>query len=439
MPWEYYERMRSTLLPLFTYSIARVLLACGAYSPYALTFILRLIIGIAYWFVTCRLCLFLLPKLKTEIAKKAFVLLSVLLWYVPYISVRFTPENVAGLMFLWGFYLIMRSKEKASSPMISYLLAGLLFGIAFFIRIQMAFAIAGFLAWLLFVNKTPIKYFLVLGLVAGAAIGINIIIDHWYYHAWVLSPVNYFVANIIKHKSAEFGVDPWWFYFSEFVMKGMPPISIILLVFFFAGFIKNLRNPLVWSILAFLLIHFAIGHKELRFLFSMAFAFTYVVALGLDYLLTQPVYQKIHKYVYALMLIVGIPMLIYRSIIPACITINYMKYLYYNAEEKNTPALYNPADYENAFYHLDVGFYTNGNLIPVLADSASKIKTYLEVNRPKTAFYIGRNSRSYFDTIKGYTIDMAYTVYPDWIMKHDFNNWEERSNIWRIFKFTRVN
>ena len=105
--------------------------------------------------------------------------------------------------------------------------------------------------------------------------------------------------------------------------------------------------------------------------------------------------------------------------------------------EKNTPTLYNPADYENAFYHLDVGFYTNGNLIPVLADSSTKIKTYLETNHPKTAFYIGRNSRNYFDTINGYTIDMAYTVYPDWIMQYDFNNWEERSNIWRIFRFTR--
>lgn len=439
MPWEFRERMRSTILPLITYGIARGLLWAGIYNPYTLTFILRLIIGFAYWFVVCRLCLFLLPKLKTALGQKLFVLMSLLIWYVPYIAVRFTPENISGLLLLWGFYSIMSAQEENKVSFKSYLLAGLLFGIAVFIRIQISFAIAGFVAWLLFINKTKLKYLFALAVAAIVAIGLNVIIDHWFYHVWTFSPVNYFTANIIQHKSDLFGVEPWWFYFLDFTFMGIPPLSIILLVIFIAGLIKNRRDPLVWTIVPFLIVHFAIGHKEIRFLYSVAFIFTYIAALGFEYFNTKPFYQRIHKYVYATAIIVCIPLLIYRLYVPACTTMSYFKYLYYNAPKENTPVFCLTNDFSNGFYHLDKGFYMRGNLTPVFADSASQVEKYLEAKSPPTAFFIGNGNYNNFKGITGYKIDMVYTYYPDWIQAFNFNNWVERSSVWKIYRFTRIN
>lgn len=437
LPWEFHDRMRSTLLVLLVYGLAKVLAFFNLYNPFTLTFLLRLITGIVSWYVTSKVCLLLLPKLKTETAKKIFVLMAMLMWYVPYLSVRYTPENISGILLLLAFYGITKSEQNNKNVLLNYALAGLLLGISFFIRIQISFALAGFFAWLLFINKTRGKYIVAMLLPAIAAIGLNIVADHWFYGEWALTPVNYFVANIIEHKAAQFGTEPWWFYFFDFLNTALPPLSIILLLFFFAGIVKNMKDPFVWAIIPFILVHFAIAHKELRFLFPVSFMFFFIAGLGVDFLITKPWYQKAHKYVYAVLLIIAIPMLGYRTFNTATTTVNYYRYFYYNANEKGTPVFYNPKDYENHLYHLDYGFYMNGNLVPFGVDSAAQISRYIDTNHPLHFYFFGKKYDDYFANVKGYSYQMVYCIFPDWILKNNLNNWQSRSSIWRVYYFTR--
>ena len=163
-------------------------------------------------------------------------------------TVRFTVENFSGILLLYGVYSILRIKKNRK-----YLLAihscGIFVWHCFLHTHANEFCYSGFIAWLIFINKTKWKYIIVLGFSALLAIGFNILIDRWFYGEWLLTPYNYYYANIVKHMAADFGTAPWWFYFSDLLLKAIPPLSLFLLIAFFVGAYKNLRDPFSWIII----------------------------------------------------------------------------------------------------------------------------------------------------------------------------------------------
>jgi GPI mannosyltransferase 3 len=436
--WEYQQKARASLLPGIAYLVGEVMNWCNLYNPFTLAFLLRLFTAIAGWFITSKMCLLLLPKLKNPVSERLLILMSFFLWFMPYLAVRFTPENVSGIILLYALYLILSIDEKTTAIYARYMAAGLFFGIAFFIRFQVAFAIGGFVAWSILINKTNWKYIMLLAISILMAIGINILIDHWFYRAWTFTPFNYYYANIIQHKAASFGVNPWWYYFYAFFIAAAPPISVILLILFFVGTFKNLKDSLLWVIIPFIVPHFFIGHKELRFLFPVTFIFTYCSALGLDYFLAKRSYRLIFKYVYPISLIICIPLLIYRTLIPAQVPINYCKFLYTNTPAKGNTLFVLNSDYDMTIYGLFSGIYKPPALKIIKMDSLKQISNYLNTTGIKSALFINKESTTFHDTVAGYRTTMVYCFFPSWVLKFDVNNWEERSSIWKIYQFTKI-
>jgi GPI mannosyltransferase 3 len=320
LPWEFFMKVRAALLPVIAFVFATILNLVGLYNQITLAFVLRLFAGITAWFITCRFCLLLLSKFKTQGGKVVLIVMSLFLWFMPFLMVRFTVENVSGIVFLYGLYPILIINKQTANIFQRYLIAGLWFGITLFIRVQMVFAIAGFVAWLIFIRKTKWKNIVAIGISIVAAIGLNVLIDRWFYGSWVFTPYNYYYANVVKHVAADFGVRPFWFYFSEFITKGFPVISVLLLLLFIIGAFKNPKTPLLWIFIPFFLAHCLVEHKELRFLFPMTFIFIYIASQGFDYLLTIKTYQKFHKYVFIILILLCVPLLAYRTFIPAPIS-----------------------------------------------------------------------------------------------------------------------
>lgn len=436
--WEYQQKIRSSLLPDMAYVIARCLYWWGVYSPFLLAFIVRLFAGIASWFIACKFCLLLSPRLKTPAGEKLLVIMSMFLWFIPYINVRFTSENISAIALLSGIYFIMRSEIKNTKNYSVFIIAGLFLGMSYFIRSQMIFAIAGLLAWLVFIKKTEWKYLLVLSFSVIVAIGINILADYWFYGSWTFTPYNYYYANIIQHKSADFGINPWWFYFADFVIRAVPPISLLLLFMFFTGMFNNLKDLMVWVFVPFFIFHCIMGHKEMRFLFPVAFVFIYITSLGFDYFLAKNYYQKMHKYIYALVLIIFIPLLVFRTLVPAHASVNYFKYLYNYSTIKDPPFfILRNDDYYN-IYGLNSGFYKTPSLKTIPLDSLGQMNGYLQANKPRTALLLCRQNIPEGESVQGYKTKMVYCYFPSWILKFDFNNWEERTQIWRVYEFDKV-
>lgn len=436
-PWEVKWRLRSTLMPYLFYWLSRFLEFIGLYSPFFIAFVFRLFSGIAAWFITCRMCLLLIPQIKTQTGQRLLIIMSMLLWFVPFLSVRFSAENMSGLAFLYGAYLILRVQEGKTSNTSVYFFAGLLFGLSCFIRIQLSFAVAGFLLWFIKDKKIEWKHLGIMFLAVLIAVGLNSIIDSLFYGTPTFTPFNYFYVNIVQHKAQTYGISPWYFYITEYIVEAAPPLSVLFLIMFITGVYVCRNNPLVWAIVPFIIMHFFIGHKEYRFLFPLASVFVFVCAFGLDQWLQNEKYKKIHKYIYRAVVIINIPFLIYRTFIPAEATVNYSKYIYYNVKG-NPPVLFILSDIPDyTMLSANASFYKNPDIDLIYIKKTEDLADYIRGNNLKTAYYLDRTKVGTNYEIVGYKKEMVYSIYPDWLLKYNLNNWKARTQIWMIYKFTK--
>lgn len=398
LPWEFHAQLRATILPTIAFIFGKMMDFLGCYNPFILAFLLRLCTGIASWYVYSKFCLLLLPKFNTEKGKQLFIISCMFLWFIPYLSVRFTPENISGLLMLSGMYSIFCLDRNALS-LSKIMLSGIFFGASFFIRPQMAAAIAGFVFWLIVIDKMPFKKLAGLILTILIPLLLFTCVDAWFYGEWTCTPYNYFHANIVQHKAAEFGIKSWWYYFYQLIAKSAPPMSILLFAMFLVGVYKNPKDAFVFTILPFVFLHLLIGHKELRFLFPVMYLYIYLFSLGFDYVISNKGFFNIHNW-YEKILILCIPLLIARSFLPSGGGIEHYRYLYDKIPSKNT-----------VFFHLEdalaFNFYNKQYIKTIFIKDVQQLKNYLQAERPQNAFFI---SEELFDLkVDRYEIKKLYS------------------------------
>ena len=180
---------------------------------------------------------------------------------------------------------------------------------------------------MIFIQKVKLNKLLIFIFVGIIAILINILIDRWFYGDFVFTPWSYFAINLIESKAAEFGVFPWWFYIPMALYYIFPPISIILVVYFFKGIKFDKNNILLWIFIPFFIGHSIIGHKEIRFLFPIIFPFLYYAGLGIDRAILKGKNLKWRKFIFYLVFILNIPLLAFRMFYPAQESIKYYNFL----------------------------------------------------------------------------------------------------------------
>ena len=206
LPWEYSCKMRPAVQPLVVYSVYKTVAAVGITNPFTIAFIIRLLSALLTFCSIHMVIRWCAPKINDRTMLYGFLLLSFFLWFIPYNSVRFSSETVAGRIFLIGVaWFFLRKNLRARD----YLVTGLILGIAFITRYQVAFMVIGFAAWLAVIRKAGLRNLLLFCAGILAAAGLGVLIDRWYYDEWVLTSWNYFQQNILFHKAADFGISPW--------------------------------------------------------------------------------------------------------------------------------------------------------------------------------------------------------------------------------------
>jgi len=434
LPWEFPSRIRPAVQPFIAYCFAQPLNTIGLYDPFVLAFLLRLMMAVLSWWAMCRLILMLLPDFNTQRGKNLFVLCSFFIWFVPYVSVRFSAENFAAVLFCFALSLLLQIDKNTSGRHIGkLLLAGILLGFAWFSRVQLGFAYIGLLAWILFIRKWPFRTWFLLGLSTAVAIGLNVVIDYWLYAEWVFTPYNYFDVNILHDKAASFGETPFWGYFNLFIMNGVPPLSIVLLLLYFRG---TWKQPLhLFSILCitFFLGHFLIGHKEMRFLYPLMFPFIYLVAVGIESLIEKVPGKKVYNIGFKILVFMNIGLLLYKAFTPAQETVSYYKFMYKKAKENKVTLLcIGESPYTQVT--LPVNFYKHKNLEIQVVDAPENLPAAIDniQNDRQTYLY---NPRMIDMSILGdHSAERVYSSLPDWLLKFNFNNWQERTRIGTIYK-----
>ncbi len=433
LPWEFQNQCRSALQPLLAYCIWQPLVWAHCFSPVTAIFLLRLCIGIAMWFTACHVVLRLLPAFETQRGKTVFVMAAMLLWYVPYMSVRFSSENLAALLFLCVFLLLPDTGGGQNQKILRYLGAGVLCGLMLFIRLQMVFALGGAAIWLIAVARAKWADFMAIVTGTLLGIGLAVLADYWFYGMWVISPYNYYHVNMVRNMAAKWGTDPWWNYFNLFFQSAVPPISLVLMVLFCIGVRQRWKHVFGFAVTAFLLGHFLIAHKEMRFLFPMALPFLFFAATGAEWVYTRYAqHARPLTWTWKTLVVVNAVVLVYRVFAPAQEVISYYNFVCrYAGGEKVTVVYFSHCPY--LLNDVRVHFYQPSNVEVRHIHNHAELAALVDSPTAGKVLYISPGIKLGHKPA-GFHLEKLYCLFPDLVLKFNVGNWQERSHIYTVYR-----
>lgn len=271
IPWELRSEIRPSIQPLITMAILHLTELCGITNPFRQTLIMRFamaaITTYAIWRFTSGTMATVSPKNRT-----LYTILSYTLWFIPYLSARYSSETMAAAFLLFGLaiiYDIITNKKQLSHN--KTFTIGVLLCLAFEFRYQMAFAIAGIVIWLIFVARIRFGYLKTFALGFTVTLMLCTLCDMAFYGHFTFAPWNYFRENIINGVASSFGTAPWYGYFTMVYESAAPFIGIVILLSAAHAVLSKPKSLVVWVMVCFVAGHMAVAHKELRFLFPLAF------------------------------------------------------------------------------------------------------------------------------------------------------------------------
>jgi phosphatidylinositol glycan class B len=208
-----------------------------------------------------------------------------LLCFLPYLAVRTSAESLASSCFVLGLSILALAaqarEEPAQIPPAALAVVGFLFGLAFEFRYGVGIMVATSVAWSLAVLRLPFRR--VAWLLGGLALALGLAagVDRWGYGAWVFPPYHFFVENLVKGRAAQqFGSQPWYGYLLLPLETPIAPIVLVLMAASFLSWLRYPLHPLTWASAPYFLVHSALSHKELRFLFPIAVLTPVLFVLG---------------------------------------------------------------------------------------------------------------------------------------------------------------
>ena len=277
LPWEFGERMRPATQPAIAYALHRVVGLFGEVNPYYFAFLLRLISAAGFVLLAVKVFERYARKMPTERLLGWLALGLLFNWCSVYSGIRFSGENWAGMAFAFGLLLYpaaVPERKDTFTPVraggkFACFAAGLLFGLAFLFRYQVAIMVVGFGAWLLFVAREQWQRVGLVVLGGLVALAFGTLLDRWFYGEWVIAPWHYLRSNLIEGKAATFGSAPWWDYFRMVFERGVPPLGLLYIAAPLWFAYRFRRDPLTWMMAPFLLVHFLLSRKDARFLFPL--------------------------------------------------------------------------------------------------------------------------------------------------------------------------
>jgi len=429
LPWEFSAQIRPGLQPLLAAGAIRALQQLGVENPFLQVWFLRLSIGLLF-LLTVWHGSRLLETRQPGVGKWLWII-TAFTWFVPYLAVRFSAENLSGICLAWGLMLLTAQAGLTKQKFFRdagwrWAVAGLCFGAAFCFRYQTGFALAGVGAWLLSQKKYHFSgWFLLLtgGLIAVA---IGALADRWLYGTWVLTPYHYFHANIVENKAAQWGTAPWYFYFVETTLSMVPPLSLLLLAAAGRGFWVLRRSVVAWAFVPFVIAHVATAHKELRFLFPMLLPFIVFAAVGIQQYQLPSGRRLGLRLLAGFLLALNFILLAVTCLKPAQECIPCFRFIWeYHQKKPGSLAAVQKHPYE--VVGLKMNFYCSKNTKPLIINQ-------LEAIPPHEPVLLLHDHLQLSPTAATAPLHRVFAVFPDWLLRYNINDWHSRSRIWSVWE-----
>lgn len=333
LPWEFHEKIRPWFQPYVALNTIRALSTLGIDSPFVAALVLRLLSACLAWLAMLQLFRCCEGWFQDENLRRRAIAIGCWLWYLPYLAVRFSSEGWSASLFLLGFTTLVLAVHRTTLSPMRFALAGLALGLSFECRFQSAILILGALAWFVKWGKPRAMVLVLLGSGACFAFGLGRVFDCLGYDEWAFTPWNYFRVNLLEGKMAQLGTSPWWKYVTDFLVMGIPPLSLVLLFGLLAAWIRKPRLSLTWVTLPFVLVHLLLSHKELRFLFPIAVLVPFAGLLALQSMPKARAWIETRggKSVWIFLVSLNALALVGRSVFPPRQEIDLLRAIYRNA------------------------------------------------------------------------------------------------------------
>jgi len=422
LPWEHKAMMRPWFQVYAYKVIYHIFHQLGLTSPFSFLFIFRLLGSMLGFYSLYRMIPVLKRWFRDEYLTIAFSILS-LSWFVPYIHARTSSESF-GISFLFlGISYFLKEKPCLKSS----LLAGVFFGISYLCKVQMAFCVAFIWFWELSLGARNKK------LLIASAVGVicsllwGIYLDFLGYGSWSFGLLNNYQSNFAGGIFERVKHYPWYWYFRWCLLRGIPPISLVILLATVLGWKKFWKHPLTWLTLPLFIFHSLLGHKELRYIFPTIMLSVLYIPLWMQekkwtigFLFQKGWIRRTLKFTISL----NILFLIISSFRPANPAPKFYRYIWDN----NISEFY--AFDENPFrmLGLKMNWYKKSDLNVLV------IKNNKELKDIGDYYVFLKSGKQLFDWQKKKNCKLKFLSYPLWAIKNlNVGNWVARSRVWSLF------
>lgn len=327
LPIEYSRMIRPWLQPCLYGVILRGMELLGIRDPFLWAGACRAFSSLVGLLSSLGLLLCAWQFIPSRVGRRVAAVATALLWYLPAFHARHSSENLGGSVFFLGLSLILLLREPERIPRGVAFWGGLLLGLGFELRYQVGFMVLGAGLWFALIARA--RVFRELVPMAGGvclAVALGTCLDRWGYGQWTFAPWNYVNFNLVQNHVADTDTNPLWDFFRRAATETWPPLGILALAAFVVAWVRHPKNLLTWSMVPLFLVHHAIGHKELRFLFPLAHAGPLMLALALERRAPWPGWARVFGW--GLAGIDGMA-LFFQSLLPAWMPIRLYSFLYH--------------------------------------------------------------------------------------------------------------
>lgn len=422
MPWEFHEKMRPTIQPWIAYYTHRMLAGFGNNNPLVVAMALRLLSGILALF-TIRILYQSLKKHFEDQYKFLLFGVGMLLWFNPYLLVRFSSENWGGMLFFIATALLVADDGFRTRNL---WITGAILGISFFIRFQMAFAIFGIIGFLVYSRKISAKALLYLVSGGILAISFMVYLDYLFYETFVFTPWEYFKQNIILDKASNFGTEPWWMYFGWLIEEAYLPVAAMI-IFGLYQLLKNRELAILnWIWIPFFVGHCLVGHKELRFFFPMIYLVPYAIIESWKKIASILSLNKTYiKITIVALLTWNFGLYIYCSVTPAKSFVRMYAEMRNIVEPNSVVYL---ASNKNENWNYPLKYFVDPSIDIIRADSNV---TVIQANDRPHYVWVKKSELKISQSFLG---DSVTATIPQWLYLFDFNGWVGRERNFVLYR-----
>ncbi len=265
LAWEFKAGIRSSFQPWIAAAVFKAASLAGIHDPFTRAFLLRALTALLA-LVAIRRFVRVAMERYDDPSKKAFILLSYGLWFVPFLSVRFSSEGWSAIFLLHALTSVLSSERVRHWA----LHAGLFAGLAMVCRPPTGLIVLSLVAWSLVVRRDGWKSAGILLGTSAMVLLCGVVLDSVFYGQPTPSIWNYLKLGFTGDPTIQFDELPWYYYPPWIVKYAIPPIGVLMLVAFVVLLFKRPTHIVVWCALPYVIIHSLIAHKELRFLYPLA-------------------------------------------------------------------------------------------------------------------------------------------------------------------------